>query len=999
MASKKKSSGRKGVGKPKASARKTSSPRMASRRAADDTGKKNKFPIVALGASAGGIGALDQFFSAMPPSTGMAFVVITHQHPTGPSLLPDILGRKTEMEVLAVTKPVRVEPNHVYTATPGFNLAIVDGVLSPQKQDRRGVPPMPVDAFFRSLAQDQEEFAIGIILSGTGADGSLGLKEIKASLGMVLAQDEQSAEYSAMPGNAAATELVDFVLPIAEMPKRLMAYQAALLQGQGLPVYEIESATEALQQIFVLLRSRTGHEFSQYKVSTMRRRIERRMNVHHIDTERNYLRYLQSNPGESELLFKELLIGVTCFFRDPDAWDALREKIQRQLEDKPNDYIYRAWLAGCSTGEEAYSLAILLRELMDVLKRSIQVQIFATDLDSAAIDTARTGTYPLGIANDLSQKRLSRFFVQEGDTYRVKQEIREMVVFAPQNLIADPPFTKLDLLSCRNLLIYLEGELQKKLIPIFHYALRPGALLLLGSSESISNFSELFVVLDKKWKLFQRRDVPPGTYSAEFPALRSEIGVNLAPRVPGPHPQVDFGFGFLADKVLLRDLVPPTVIVHERGEVVHIHGRTGLFLEPAPGSQSAPNIFNMARDGLQVSLSTAMRQAAAENKEIIHHGVELKGNGDAVSLDLRVRRISEPQALRGLLRISFVNSSPLTPELGAVEVRKQDRTEELERELQYTRETQQSTLEQLETANEELKSTNEEMQSTNEELQSTNEELETSKEEMQSLNEELQTLNSELQDKVEELSRANNDMKNLLNATNIATIFLDNDLNIKRFTEQAKKVIRLIPSDVGRPIGDLVSTLHYDHLVEDATEVLRTLVFKETEVKGDRDAWYLMRILPYRTVENVIDGLVLTFVDITVVRALQYDQRRLLDGLKNSPTCIFGQDLELRYTWVSGELFGREPALLEGKTDAEVFGPRDARDGAELKMNVLKTGTVQRRKLTMQIGRTKRVYQLNAEPARDSAGAIIGVLCVATDITETSDDDELRPSSGIERAP
>jgi two-component system CheB/CheR fusion protein len=941
--------------------------------------ESSRFAIVALGASAGGLGALDEFFAAVPANSGMAFVVVTHVHPSSPSLLPDLLSRRTSMPVVEVAQRVLVEPNHVYTPRPGFNLTIVNGVLEPLKVDR-SLLPMPVDFFFRSLAQDQKQYAVGIVLSGTGSDGSLGLKEIKAELGMVLAQDE-AAQYVGMPNSAIATELVDFVLPVSQMPQRLLAYHASIGGNRGTVAAEVDRATEALHQIFTLIRNRTGHDFSQYKVSTMRRRIERRMNVHHIETESKYVQYLQGNPTEIDLLFKELLIGVTCFFRDPEAWTALARHLTELLADKPEGYVFRAWLAGCSSGEEAYSLAILLRELLDVFKRPMSVQIFATDLDAAAIDTARAGQYPAGIATDVSEQRLERFFIQEDDTYRVKQEVREMVVFAPQNLVADPPFTKLDLLCCRNLLIYLEAELQRKLIPIFHYTLKRGGLLFLGSSESISNFPHLFTPLEKKWKTFQRRDVPAGTYVAEFPALRSEIGPHAMHQpVEGTRAAAEFSIAMLADRVLLRELVPPTVIVHERGDFVHIHGRTGMFLEPALEPQNQANLFDMAREGLQISLSAAMRQAIAEEAEVVHRGVEVKANGHTVPVDLRVRRLEDPEPLRGLLRISFVESERPSGE-DTVVVPKPDRIAELERELQYTRETQQSTLEQLETANEELKSTNEEMQSTNEELQSTNEELETSKEEMQSLNEELQTVNAELQDKVEELSRANNDMKNLLNGTNIATIFLDNELNIKRYTEQAKKVIRLIPSDVGRQIGDLVSTLHYDRLVDDARDVLRTLAFKETEVRGEGDAWYLMRILPYRTVENVIDGLVLTFVDITTVRALEHGQRRLLDGLRNSPTRVFAHDAELRYTWSSGELFGRSPGELEGKTDEEVFGAR-ARDLIALKKNVCQTLTGARQIVAMQLDGSERRFQIYAEPVRDAKGDLTGLLCVATDLAD-----------------
>lgn len=923
----------------------------------------SRFPIVGLGASAGGLDALETFFTAMPADSGMGFVVVTHQHAGHTSLLAELLSRRTTMPVSELSKASAVRPNHVYTVTPGYHVSITGGVLQPVQIDRRRLTPMPIDYFFRSLAADQQDRAIGIILSGTGTDGSIGLKEIKGGLGLVVVQEEQSAQYAGMPHSAIATELVDFVLPVAEMPKQLLSYASAA-RGRSKKIVRGEpTAPEALQQIFALVRERTGHDFSQYKGSTIRRRIERRMNLHHLDSVRRYVRFLQNTPTEVDLLFKELLIGVTSFFRDPDAWKAVASSVEALLVDKPDDYVFRIWVPGCSSGEEAYSLAMLLREVMDASKRSMSLQIFATDLDTAAIEMARAGSYPLGISNDVNPKRLTRFFIREDESYRVKKEIREMLIFAPQNLVADPPFTKLDLVSCRNLLIYLDATLQRRIVPIFHYALKPGGVLFLGSSESIGAFTDLFAPLDKKHKIFARQDVA-GAYVAEFsPRVESNLPNSTRPTVQrGPS---EANTIHLAEKFLLKNLVPPTVLVQERGDVVHVHGRTGLFLEPAPGAQASANIFNMARRGLQVTLSAAMRQAASQDREIVHRGIQVKTNGSQLLVDLRVQRLKEPDALKGLYRITFEESSAGSPndegEETAFEMKQPDRLAELERELQYTKESHQGTIEELETTNEELKSTNEEMQSTNEELQSANEELETSKEEMQSLNEELQTVNAELQGKVEELSRANNDMKNLLNGTDIATLFLDNDLNIKRYTEQAKRVARLIPSDVGRPIGDIVSRLRDSSLIDDAKEVLRTLAFKETEVQSEGDAWYLMRVLPYRTTENVIDGLVITFVDITKIRALQEGQRRLLDALKSSPTSVFGQDAELRYRWGSSSVFAHDFADVHGQTDLEVFGPTTGKELTELKTRVMQSGSPIRQRIAVKARKRSRTYDVYVE--------------------------------------
>jgi len=935
--------------------------------------------VVGLGASAGGLGALEAFLSETPSDSGMAFIVITHQHPDQPSLLPELLGRRTDMEVELVTEATPVQPNRVYLPMPGHDLAILGGVLQPMDSESRPGIHMPIDYFFRSLARDQGDRAIGIVLSGTGTDGSLGLREIKAALGMVMVQDEQSAQYSGMPHSAIATALVDYVLPAAELPAQLLAYAASSSADQA--GARGRSTERALGQILVLLRDQVGHDFSGYKPSTIIRRVERRMSVHHIDTMTGYLNHLGDHPDEGELLFRELLIGVTSFFRDPEAWAILAEALTDLLADKPEGYVLRAWVPGCSTGEEAYSLAILLQELLDELDRELHVQIFATDLDDSAVATARDGAFPRGVASDLSPERLTRFFTQIDDTYRVRNEIREMVVFAAQNVIADPPFTKLDLIICRNLLIYLDGPLQRRLLPIFHYALNEGGLMFLGASESLGPQADLFSTLDKKWKVFRRVEVVPGSYVAEFPAARIDRSASgVSSRVTALPAMSTNRLEQAADRMILSVLAPPTVLVRERGDVVYVHGRTGMFLEPARGPQTTPNIFNMAREGLQLGLSAAIRQAATSDEEVIERGLRVRTNGDVVVLDLRARRLQAPEALCGLIRITF----ELQPSLG-------DEVEDdvfdeaagggvlaLQRELQQSQQRHQATFEELETANEELKSANEELQSTNEELQSANEELETSKEEMQSLNEELQTVNAELQGKLDELSRANNDMKNLLNGTDIGTVFLDTDLRIQRFTEQAKRVIRLIPSDVGRSIGDLASTLRYGRLVEDAREVLRTLVVKETEVHAHDGAVYLMRILPYRTTENVIDGLVLTFIDLTDYKAVQSEQLRLVEALQSSPVRIFRQDAELRITWASGSTFGRGIAALVGRSDDDLFEASDAARISEAKRRVLNGGSPEFEQVALVVDGAQRTYELFIEPARSSAG---GLFCVVVDVT------------------
>lgn len=638
--------------------------------------------------------------------------------------------------------------------------------------------------------------------------------------------------------------------------------------------------SEVLERILALLRNRVGHDFSEYKPTTIRRRIARRMNVHQIADPQQYLRLFQEHPHELDLLFKELLIGVTSFFRDPEAFEQLAQQALPQLlAGKTDTDVVRVWVPGCATGEEAYSLGILLQESLEQAGKHCKVQIFATDIDPQAIEIARRGVYPEGIAADISAERLARFFSKDDASYHIDKAIRDTVIFATHNLLSEPPFTKLDFLSCRNLLIYLEASLQKRLLPMFHYALTPGGFLFLGTSETISGFDQLFTTVVKRWKLFRRKDTV-----GMAPFL-----IDYAPRVAAQR-SVEHRAGdrlrqdpmarqeMLIDRLLVARYAPPSVIVNERGDIIHIHGRTGAYLEPAPG-QSRLNVLAMAREGLRFPLTGALRHAIGREDEVVLDQVRVKSNGGTTLVRVVVQQIVEPEALRSLLRVSFeplveVVSPPRSRARSRKDPVQESRETELERELQAARDELQKTREELETSYEEFQSTNEEMQSTNEELQSTNEELESANEELQSLNEELQTVNSELQTKVESLSEAHDDMANLLNSTDIATIFLDNRLHVKRFTSQAREVFHLIQSDTGRPLSDIVSALHYDRLVQDAQEVLQTLGAKDQEVQADTHTWYLMRMRPYRTARNVIDGVVITFVNITPLKQAEEARQR-----------------------------------------------------------------------------------------------------------------------------
>jgi two-component system CheB/CheR fusion protein len=675
---------------------------------------------------------------------------------------------------------------------------------------------MPIDAFFRSLAEDRGEMSIGIILSGTGTDGTLGLRAIHGAGGILMIQEPKTAKYGGMPSSAVQTGLVDYILPPEEMPSQLISYVKKYARNGKVPV--TEKREYSLSRILALIRSRTGHDFALYKKTTLHRRIEKRMSVHSIDDITMYVRYLQEHPGEVQLLFKDLVIGVTQFFRDAEAFETLRRKtLPRYLESKPDGYTYRAWVPGCGTGEEAFSIAITLMECMEELKRDIKVQIFGTDIDEDAINHARAGIYSSNIAADVNAERLRRFFTKEEGSYRVKKEIREMVVFAVQDIVTDPPFTKLDFLSCRNLLIYLEPDLQNRLLPLFHYSLRPEGILFLGTSETIGKFVDLFDVLDRKWKLFRSKKVIPAIQEELWSALPWAHAYAVRGETEERKTkQVDVAS--IAQGALLETFAPPSVIVNEKGDILYIHGQTGKYLEPAPGHASL-NILDMAREGIKFELRSGIHHALTKMKERQYQGLQVKADGGDHPVNLIVKPVTQPKGIEGLVMVTFEGIKPAKPKpeekKGKPPRRPDKRSEELEQELAYTKETLQATIEELQASNEELKSTNEELQSTNEEFQSTNEELETSREELQSVNEELVTLNSELQAKIDQLSQTESDMKILLDSTDIGIIFLDSNLCIKRFTSEATKIFNLIPSDLGRPMHDIRSNLQYEDIERD----------------------------------------------------------------------------------------------------------------------------------------------------------------------------------------
>jgi two-component system CheB/CheR fusion protein len=824
-------------------------------------------PIVGIGASAGGLDPICEFLVCVPPESGFAYVVVQHLDPLHKCMLPELLQRMTTMIVCEIEDGMPVQANRVYVIPPNQELSIEHYHFALHPVSGRRGHTLPIDSFFKSLAEHSRDIAVGILFSGMGADGSLGLKAIRDNGGLTLAQLPSSARFDPMPSNAIAARAVDMVELPGQMATRIAEWWST--QESGLPEQALIQR-EGLQQLFQLLVKQTGANFSDYKLSTVLRRIDRRMKLRQCGSLADYVKFMQANPAEVELLFRELLIGVTNFFRDPKVWEYLISTALPQLiAEHPEGAAFKAWVAACSTGEEAYSLAIAFNEVLERLRPSgrYTLQIFATDLDDDAVDKARQGVFGADIEADVAPELLQRYFMPaEKGGYRIRKDVRNMIIFARQNVISDPPFTKLDILCCRNLLIYFTAKLQEQLIPLFHYALRTGGLLMLGSADTPGHFSELFTPMAGAGRIYRRLDASIHRVANYFPTRVSSAS---APTVIEPiNPSMNGNLQTQVEQQLLKKHAPAAVLLNAHGDILYIHGRTGAYLEPAAGKANW-NIHAMARDGLRHEMAELLKRATQESGVIAVRGLiqrDEHGKGSH-ALDLTAEAMPETGPLPGTVLLTF-SSMPLPP--------KKRRTRssnpyvlELEQQLAQARLEIQAVRDEMQASREELKSANEELQSTNEELQSTNEELTTSKEEMQSLNEELYTVNAELQSKVDDLSLVNGDMKNLLNSTDVATIFLDGELRIRRFTDQTTHIYKLIPSDVNRPLSDIVNELLYDDLEQDAQHVLRTLVFCEKQIETRSGGWYTMRIRPYRTVDNVIDGVVVTFINITELKQME----------------------------------------------------------------------------------------------------------------------------------
>jgi len=870
------------------------------------------FPIVGIGASAGGLEAFSELLRALPEKTGMAFVLVQHLDPKHTSDLREILSRTTRIPVQEVTDGIRVRPNQVYVIPPNTSIALKDGALKLGARVLTRGQHMPIDHFLRTLAATHGNRAIGVILSGTASDGTEGCRAIKAAGGITFAQNEESARYASMPHNAAAAGCIDFVLAPQEIAKELdrVARHPYLVPASAHQAEAAIAPRDQMEVLLSLLHDASGVDFTHYKQTTLQRRIQRRMALHKLEKLTDYLRFVRNNPGEVDELYQDILIHVTGFFRDPSVFEALRKSVLPQLfKDKRKEGTVRVWVPGCSTGEEVYSLAMLMLEYLwletnrtaKLRLGNVPFQIFATDISDASLDRARAGLYSESLLADVSPERLRRFFIRLDGGYQIVKPVREMCIFAKQNVAKDPPFSNLDLISCRNLLIYLGPVLQKRVIPTLHYALKPDGYLMLGEAENLGNFAEYFVALDKKSKIFQKRKAPTRLVNyfggLDF-GIRRAGEATKAPR----EARTEFTIEKEVDRLLINRFVPASVVVNEDMEIVHLRGKTGAYLEPAAGHPTF-SLSKMAREGLLVDLRAAIAKARKENAPVHKEGVRVQSNGHTREVNLEVTPLRGANPRERYYVIVFQDlPSPAAQKreekkrvLSARDGVSRENAG-LKRELEQLREQFHALIEEHETTSEEFKSANEEVLSANEELQSTNEELETAKEELQSTNEELTTLNEELQNRNAELTSVNNDLLNLLGNVAVPVVIVDQELRIRRFTPPAQKLLNLLPSDIGRRLSEIRPNLSVDDLSPFARGCIENVTVQEQEVQEmEAGTWYVMRARPYRTWDGKIDGAVISLENIdafrrNLERALQYAQMLI----ENAREAILVLDSKLR---------------------------------------------------------------------------------------------------------
>jgi two-component system CheB/CheR fusion protein len=1004
--------------------------------------------VVGLGASAGGVAVLQQFFEQMAPDSGLAFVVVMHLSPEYESNLASVIQQKTSMPVIQVNETVKVRPNHVYVIPPNQQLSMQESTLCLSEPQQALGRRVTIDLFFRTLAQSYGQRSVCVILSGTDSDGVIGLKHIRAQGGVTMAQDPQEAEHNSMPLTAISTGMVDWVLPVAQMPPKLLEFvqheQRMKLPPEIPEAYEPDAkvidapggetvSTEtrgpadesALQEVLTHLRGQTGHDFTNYKRATVLRRVARRLQVNSLETIPDYLEFLRTHPAEAGALLQDLLIGVTHFFRDQAAFTALEANVPQLFAGKTKEDQIRVWVAGCATGEEAYSIAMLLCEHAERLEAPPSIQVFATDIDESAVHDARDGLYPATIEADVSQERLRRFFSRDQGCYRVKKDLREKVLFASHNLLTDAPFSRLDLISCRNLLIYLNAKPQEQVFDIFHFALRKGGLLFIGSSETSDPGHTLFTALDPKHRLFVRRSVARPAWKVPRLPIRAPIPKTRLAAVPRPRAlpplmrmmvedaatatvESNYAgqerrsvlFGELHLK-LLEQYGPPSVVVNQAHDIVHLSEHAGRYLHFVAGEPSA-NLIKVVHPSLRIELRRALFRAAQTNENVTASGQRLEINGTTEVIDLEVRPLRQADEGSGFYLVLFEKSSGgVAPRL--LESRHESVDRELDDEVQLLKEQLNATIEQYETSNEELKASNEELQAMNEEMRSATEELETSKEELQSVNEELTTVNHQLKGSIEELSRTNADLNNLMASTDIGTIFLDRDLRIQRFTPSAQEIFNLIPADVGRPLSDITHQLAYVGFIADAEKVLEDLATIEREVRVGQETWFLTRIAPYRTADDHIAGVVATFIDITqrkraedevhdVSQELATQVQRFDTIMGAVPDFVYQFDLEGRFTYVSQsllDLWGKSYEEAIGKNFHELDYMRELATRLQRQIREVIDTRHQVKDETLYTSAIgSRMYEYLFFPLLADNGRVEGVAGVTRDITERKQAEE-----------
>jgi two-component system CheB/CheR fusion protein len=890
--------------------------------------RPNDHPVlVAMGASAGGIQALQAFFASIPEKTGACFVVIVHLDPDRRSDLPRILGARTNMPVIQVDQHEKLRPDHVYVIPPNRRLQIVNGGLNAVEFEEPRGQRSAIDQFFRSVADGLGD-GFAVILSGAGADGALGVRAVKESGGIILVQDPNEAEYPSMPRAAISTGVADMVLPVVEITKHL----TDLIRLKQTPaISELQRVDEdLLRRVLAHLRVRTGHDFSKYKRSTVLRRIARRMQVTRSDSLQDYYKQLRESPEEAQALLADLLISVTSFFRDHDAFEALRKLALPQLFSENVDAI-RVWVSGCATGEEAYSVAMLLMEEAGRHELRPQIQVFASDLDTRALATAREGRYPAAIKTDVSEDRLSRFFIREGDAYRVRQELRDLVLFAAHDLLKDPPFSRVDLITCRNVLIYLDRDLQEQVSSTFHYALNPRGYLLVGSSETADHPPGLFRPVDRNARLYAS-NARPGDKPRTLPRLLGPMRMrDEVAQIARISPTSALNEAAMHRRAI-EQVAPPSILVDETHRIIHLSDHAGRYLLPSGGPLSG-DVVDLVRSELRFELRSALHRVFEQHQPTLSLPILVRFNGGSHRVILQVRTPNETEAANGKQAVvMFIEGPQIDEQLAGTDQQSinNETVQRLTQELDLTQSRLRTVREESDATNEELRAANEELQSINEEYRSTSEELETSKEELQSINEELQTVNSELKIKLEAVSRAHSDLQNLLDATDIGTLFLDSSLRIKRFTDRVTELFSITPRDEGRPITDFAHKLEYDDLIKDARSVLAELTPVRREVRNRNGQWYDVRVRPYRTLDNKIDGIVITFVDISerlqADEALRVSEQRLkqhrtLLDLARDPIFVWNFDGGI-LEWNRGceALYGFSRAEALGKRTEELLG-------------------------------------------------------------------------------